>query len=79
MGNDRKLAAHLGHDILQHSLSLANTLINTFSGGAAHVKTLYILFKQMAGQRPDPLGRDISRIVVAGVERGNNPLEFFNF
>ena len=74
MGNHNHLALGLGHDILQHHLALSHALVDALPGGAAHIEAIDALFDEVAGQRPDPFGGDVARLVIAGVERGNDAL-----
>ena len=76
MGDDDDAAFGYSHHVLQQQLALGNRLIDAFTGGAAHIQAHNSLADQILRQRPDPLGGNVSLLVVAGVEGGENPLVF---
>ena len=78
MGDDGQLALGLSHDVLQDQLPLFLALIDALTGGAANVQALYSLLDKPAGQLPDSLRADVAFLVVAGVERRDDALEFGN-
>ena len=78
VGDDGQLAAHLGHDVLQHHLALGHALVDALAGGAAHIHALDALGDQVAGQGLDALGGDRAVRCVAGVESRNNTAVFGN-
>ena len=78
MGDDGQLALGLSHNILQDHLPFFLALVDALAGGTANVQPLHSLLDKPAGQLPDSLGADVAFLVVAGVERRDDALEFGN-
>ena len=78
MGNDGQLALGFAHHGFQHRLALIDVLVDALAGGAAHIHALDALGDQVAGQRLDPLHRDVALCVIAGVKGRDDTLIFFD-
>ena len=78
MGNHGQLALGFAHHGLQNGLAFIDVLVDALAGGAAHIHALDALGDQVAGQRLDPLHRNVALCVIAGVKGRDDTLIFFD-